>query len=283
MFDYQNVGCIDKLPEDIREKVRLKKEEDLNNIGTAEYQLQEGLLALKKYFRDNSSNPIDLPFAILKFINTRGAETIVESEEFKEMTVITVVTLLSQTIKDSELLENINLVMIRVLGTSIGKSDYYKKMFLNQNGKEIISIRDMRKVMDILEEMSVKREEYLLELEIKVRDREEQKGLSWLTLDTLSFIKNERDKIGLNTQINVAEYLDIVDKCLNDGKVFDAVQICRLLKKDGFPIEGKRDNILTGYENATIGEKDVKALAIARKEGLAPSVNLLNRLKGLWS
>ena len=164
MFDYQNVGCIDKLPEDIREKVRLKKEEDLNNIGTAEYQLQEGLLALKKYFRDNSSNPIDLPFAILKFINTRGAETIVESEEFKEMTVITVVTLLSQTIKDSELLENINLVMIRVLGTSIGKSDYYKKMFLNQNGKEIISIRDMRKVMDILEEMSVKREEYLLEL-----------------------------------------------------------------------------------------------------------------------
>lgn len=174
MFNYRNVTGIDLLPEDMQKRVQLKKTNDLEARKTAEYKLKAGLAAVKSNFTNQLSRPADLPFAILKFIDLKGADVIVKSEEFKEMTTIAVVNFLSNTMFDPEDLQNINLVMINVLGISIGESDFYKKIFLDQDGKRMITVCEMKKIFDIIEEVSVTKEEYLLALEESVSKSERE-------------------------------------------------------------------------------------------------------------
>ena len=85
-----------------------------------------------------------------------------------------VVNFLSNTMFDPEDLQNINLVMINVLGISIGESDFYKKIFLDQDGKRMITVCEMKKIFDIIEEVSVTKEEYLLALEESVSKSERE-------------------------------------------------------------------------------------------------------------
>lgn len=280
MFNYRNVTGIDLLPEDMQKRVQLKKTNDLEARKTAEYKLKAGLAAVKSNFTNQLSRPADLPFAILKFIDLKGADVIVKSEEFKEMTTIAVVNFLSNTMFDPEDLQNINLVMINVLGISIGESDFYKKIFLDQDGKRMITVCEMKKIFDIIEEVSVTKEEYLLALEESVSKSERARGLSSGTLEARVFLETEKAKIALSTEIDFSEYLNLADRYLEKLRIYDAIVIYGLLKKIGFSLEEEKDQVLLEYEESEFGAKEENAIRMAKKLKLIPYDNMLDRIKG---
>lgn len=282
MFDYTKVDWIDLLPKDLQESVQLKKEKDLEAKKTAEYKLESGLAAIKGIFKSQLSYPTDLLFAILKFMEMEGSDMIAQSEEFKEMTTIAVVKFLSDTIFDPEDLKNINLVMINVLGISIGESDFYKKIFLDQDRKRMISIWEMKEIFNVIEDVSVTKEEYLLAMEEGVNKKEGERGLSPETLEIRVFLKTEKAKIALSTEINFSEYLKLADKYLKDLQIYSAVTIYGLLKRADFPLEEKRGRVLSEYEGSEIGTKEEAATHMAKKVKLIPYGNIIDQIIGYF-
>lgn len=282
MFDYKNVDRIDLLPEDMQERVRAKKNKDELIRNTVKYKFESGLMAIERIFANRSLCSDDFSLAILRFMKLEGSEAIVESEEFREMTIIAVVNLLSNTTLCSEDLLNIDLIMVNVLETNIGDSEFYKGMFLDLVAKRAFSTYEARKTLNVVETVLISKEEYLLAMEESASRTEREVGLSSETLERRVFLETEKAKIGLNTETDFSEYLKLADKYLEDSRVYMAVVIFRSLKKVGFSLEKKKEQVLLAYEESELGKKDEKATRKAKQVKLIPYDNILDRIIGYF-
>ncbi|MCK4799608.1 hypothetical protein KAS31_01380 [Candidatus Parcubacteria bacterium] len=297
MFDYSTLNneLIAALPEEFKRSVDSKREVDIEMSKTPEFILAKKLDAIKGNFRKNYFHCDMLVLMILDFIKTEGAEEIVKSEEFKEMALIAATRLLlhGDGASDAETLKKLNLMLISVLGTDIGRSESCKKIFLAENSfigvdKSIISVRDMKEILDIVEEFSISKEEYLLALEICVANKEVKKGacecdlFRWdplqYTLQVRLFLEIEKKNNTIDSEFDFSEYLDSADIFLKENNISIAAEMYKLLKKAGVSLGEDKDKVLSAYESRYGGDESA-AKDTAKKVGLIPYKNLYEKIK----
>lgn len=282
MFDYTNVDWIGLLPEDMRERVQAKKNKDELAKNTVEYKLKVGLTAIERVFANRPIYSDDFSLAILKFMKLEGSEAIVESEEFKEMTIIAVVNLLSNKTLCSEDLLNIDLIMVNVFETNIGESEFYKGIFLDQSAKRALNTHEAKKILGVVETVLISKEEYLLAMEENISRTERENCSSLEALEFRVFLETEKAKIDLNTEIDLSEYLELADEYLKSLRIYKAVTTYGFLKRAGFPLEEKRDQVLLAYEEGELGKKEEEAERKAKEVKLIPYDNILDRIIGYF-
>lgn len=295
MFNYSTLddNVINALPEEIQKRVGLKRKADIEVSETLEFNLAKKIDAIKRNFGKNNIHYDELVLMILDFIKMEGAEEIVKSEEFKEMALIAATRLLLHGASDAETLKKLNLMLISVLGTDIGRSESRKKIFLAENSfigadKSIISVRDMKEILDIVEEFSISKEEYLLALEICVANKEVKRDacecdlFRWdplqYTLQVRLFLEIEKKNNTIDSEFDFSEYLDSADIFLKENNISIAAEMYKLLKKAGVSLGEDKDKVLSAYESRYGGDESA-AKDTAKKVGLIPYRSLYEKIK----
>jgi len=295
MFDYKILtdDLIKALPEELQQSIILKRDADIKMSETPEFNLAKKLDAIKRNF--GKDYPCDDVFILMisNFIRTEGAEEIVRSKEFKEMTLITAINLLLKEGKSTETLKKINGVMLDVLGINIGESESCKEVFLAENSfiatdRSIISVKDMKEILNIVEEFSITKREYLLALEIYIANKEVKKDVdecdlfSWdplqYTLQTRVFLEIEKKNNDINSKFDFSEYLDSADTFLKKNNVLTAAEMYKLLDEAGVSLGEDRDEVLLAFKSDHGGNKSSVEDA-AKRVGLIPYKDFCERIK----
>lgn len=286
MFDYSNVGTgiIKSLPEEIQEKVVLKKEDDLQKSRTVESDVEKKLGIIKKYFNSECYGK-RLLLSIINFIETKGTEKVVRSEEFKEMALIAAIGLLLKDVRNAKELKDVNSMLKIVLGISIGESEPCRKVFLSKDSfiaanRSMIPVdHAMKGILSIVEELSITKKEYLLALEQCVIDEEHNGGLWRYTLEARAFLEIEKKKNGIESQFDFSEYKKAADEYLKaKNNIYMAAEMYRFLKKAGYILEDDRDQVLRAYESGR-GRNEDAATKAAKKAGLIPYASIFEKIK----
>ena len=288
MFDYSNIdtSIIEGLPKEIQKKVESKKEDDLQKSRTVKFEIEKKLGTIEKYFNSEYYGK-HLLSSISNFIETEGSEKIIESEEFKEMTLIAAVGLLLKEVRNAKDLKAVNSMLKTVLGASIGESESCKKVFLSKNsfiasnGSMIPADHAMKEILGIVEELSITKKEYLLALEQCVIDEEHSGGLWRYTLEARAFLEIEKKNNGIDSQFDFSEYKKAADEYLKaKNNIYMAAEMYKFLNRAGYALEDDRVQVLRAYESGR-GRNEDAATKAAKKAGLIPYASIIEKIKAI--